>query len=97
MYELNPNEFLYLFYTKTSQKLKRILELVDINVKSTENVKEIYETKSKLVEAIDMLALSTNDDKLKDSFDNLASLIISTDKKHIQSALDFCTEVRTRG
>lgn len=95
MYELNPNEFLFLFYSKTSQKLKRIVELLDS--KSTKDVTELYETKSKLIEAIDVLAMATDDSNLRNSFNNLASLITSTKREDINLALDFCTEVRTRG
>ncbi len=94
MYELAPNEFLFLFYTKLSQKLKRILELTNQQSKSVTEIKELFETKDGMITALDMLAMQSNDVKLKDSYGTLGRLIISTNPKDINSAIDFCVSTR---
>jgi len=94
MYELAPNEFLFVFYAKLSQKLKRILELTEQKSKTTKEVTELFESKDKMVTAIDMLSMESNDVKLKASYSTLATLIVSTNPKDISSAIDFCTDTR---
>ena len=94
MYELNPNEFLFLFYAQLSKKLKRVLELTNINKRTLVETTELFETKDKIITAIDMLAMESNDINLKQSYDTLARLIVSTNPSNIQSALDFCIECR---
>jgi len=95
MYELNPNEFLFLFYTQLSRKLKRILELTNNNKRTLAETTELFETKDKIITAIDMLAMESNDDSLKQSYETLSTLIISTQVGDIESALNFCTKCRT--
>lgn len=94
MYELNPNEFLFLFYGQLSKKLKRVLELTNSNNRTLVETTELFETKDKIITAIDMLAMESNDNKLKESYETLATLIVSTNPNDINSALDFCTECR---
>jgi len=94
MYELNPNEFLFVFYAKLSQKLKRILELTEQKNKSTKEVTELFESKDKIITAVDMLAMESNSNELKGAYGTLATLIISTNPKDINSAIEFCTDTR---
>ena len=97
MYEnnLSTHEFLYVFYVKMEQKLNRILELIAEN-KPFQNNNEIYETKSKLLEAIHLLLLSTESDELKQSCNYFASLIASTDIEDITNASKYCKVIRTK-
>lgn len=94
MYELSPKEFLYLFYSKLSQKLKKILELNEIKNKNKDENKELYETKSKMLESIDIMSMASSDNKLKESFNTLARAISSTNSKDIKYAIEFCTNTR---
>ena len=94
MYELAPNEFLFVFYAKLGIKLKRILELTEQKSKKVSEIKELFETKDKMITALDMLAMESNDTKLKDSYGTLGRLIVSTNPKDISSAIDFCTTTR---
>ena len=94
MYELNPNEFLFVFYTQLSKKLKRVLELTANSNKTLSETTELFETKYKIITALDMLAMESNDNMLKKSYKTLAMLIISTQVEDIKTALDFCNECR---
>jgi len=94
MYELNPNEFLFVFYTQLSKKLKRVLELTANSNKTLSETTELFETKDKIITALDMLAMESNDNMLKKSYKTLAMLIISTQVEDIKTALDFCNECR---
>jgi hypothetical protein len=94
MYELPPEEFLFLFYIKLNKKLERILELTEKVNKTTDETKELFETKSKVLEAIDLLVLSTNDDDLKNAYIGLMQLIGSQNPQHIKLAMDYCIEAR---
>jgi len=95
MYETNlsTHEFLYTMYVKMEQKLNRIIELINEN-KPYQNNNEIYETKDKLLEIINLLSLSTDDNTLINDFNTLATYIISTDVKVITQASDYCREIR---
>jgi len=95
MYELAPNEFLFLFYSKLTTKLKRILELMELPKRNAEETKELYETKSNMVEAVEILVFETNDDKLREAYMSLMQLIGSSNKKDIESAIDYCIMTRT--
>ena len=97
MYEnnLSTHEFLYVFYVKLEQKLNRILELIAEN-KPFQNNNEIYETKSKLLEAINLLILSTESDELKKSFNYFGTLIASTNIDDINQASNYCKVIRTK-
>lgn len=94
MYELAPNDFLFLFYSRLSIKLKRILELTNNNKRTLSETIELFETKDKIITAIDMLAMESNDETLKESYSTLARLIVSTDPKHISAAIDFCASCK---
>ena len=94
MYELNPNEFLFVFYTKLGQKLKRTLELSDMTDRNISENKELFEGKDKIISALDMLAMESNDNSLKDSLTYLGSLIVSTKSTDIKVAFDYCSTVK---
>jgi hypothetical protein len=97
MYEDNlaTHEFLYLFYVKMEKKLNRIIELLTEN-KPFQNNNEIYETKDKMLEAINLLILSTDNDQLKRDFNYFASLIASTNSNDIVDAAKYCKDIRTK-
>ena len=97
MYETNlsTHEFLYTVYVKMEKKLNRIIDLINEN-KPYQNNNEIYETKDKMLEIINLLALSTDDETLKNDFNTLASMIISTDVKVITEASNYCRAIRTK-
>jgi hypothetical protein len=94
---LAPNEFLYLFYLKAAKKLQRILELANKRKRTTHETVEIYEIKTKLVEAFVMLTMCSDDDTLKESFNYLTALIVSTDNNDIEYALEYCDNIRIKG
>lgn len=97
MYEnnLSTHEFLYGVYAKMENKLNRIIELIN-EKKPFQNNNEIYETKDKMLEVINLLSLESNDNKLKEDFNYLASLIASTNVKDIMIASDYCKTIRTK-
>lgn len=94
MYELAPNEFLSVFYIQLGQKLKRILELTNINKRNISENKELFEGKDKVISALDMLAMESNDNSLKDSLSYLGSLIVSTKSEDIKVAYNYCSTVK---
>lgn len=94
MYELPPEEFLFLFYVKLRTKLERILELTEKSNRKSDETKELFETKSKVLDAIDLLVLHTNDNDLKSSYIGLMQLIGSQNPEHIKSAMEYCIEAR---
>lgn len=97
MYETNlsTHDFLYTVYVKMEQKLNRIISLIK-EEKPFQNNNEIYTTKSKMIEIINMLSLSTQDKTLINDFNTLASLIISIDVLDIIKASDYCREIRLK-
>lgn len=94
MYELSPGEFLQLFYVKMTLQLKKVIELNSIKSKNTTQTKELYETKSKLIEAIDYMKILSNDQDVRNSFEILAGFIISQENRKLNIALEYCERMK---
>lgn len=94
MYELPPSEFLFSFYTQLKLKLKRILELLEKDKKTSVELKELYEIKSNMLTAIDMLVLETSDDELKSAYIDLMRFIGSNNPDYIKIAIKYCDDVK---
>ncbi len=93
-YERSVEDFLSIFYVGMETKLKRIIELNSTELNSIET-KELYETKSNLLEALDYMHMLTGDDEMKHLLNVLASLIASTDNHKLEQALNFCAGIRS--
>lgn len=95
MYENNMStqEFLYIFYVNLEKKLKRILFLMGEKT-SVSGSTEIYETKRKLIEALEILSVNSNDEKSVNNYMYVSSLIASNNKHDLESALTFAKSVR---
>lgn len=94
MYERTIEDFLGIFYACMETKLKRIIELNSKDITSSET-RELYETKSNLIEALDYMHHITSDEEMKRLFNVLASLIASTDNHKLEQALNFCIGIRS--
>jgi hypothetical protein len=94
MYELTPEEFLNLFYVKLGKKLERVIELTQITKRTLDETKELYETKSKLLEAINILVMATNDNDLSEAYIGLMKMIGSKEINVLESAREYCITTR---
>lgn len=94
MYERSIEDFLGIFYACMETKLKRIIELNSKDITSSET-RELYETKSNLIEVLEYMHMLTSDEEMKRLFNVLASLIASTDTHKLEQALNFCIRIRS--
>lgn len=94
MYERSIDDFLSIFYAGMESKLKRIIQLNSTDQTSAET-KELYETKSNLLEALDYLYIMSNDSEMKRLLGVLASLVSSTNNRELEQALNFCSGMKS--
>jgi hypothetical protein len=90
---ISTHEFLYVFYLKLGNKITHIIELMDEN-QPFKNNNEIFETKDKLLSALDLLIRETQDEELISELNKFAELIVSTDKKDLLRAVEICENIR---
>jgi len=96
MYETNQTtaEFLFTVYVKLEIKINRIIELTNLKKQTYFETKELYETRSKLLEILNILNLNTNSQELKKTFEYLAKLLISNNIENLKIIFKFCKDTR---
>ena len=87
---LSTSEFLYIIFTKTHLKLDKVIKLMKIKKRTYLETKELFETKSKIIEMFNLLSMETNDDELRNLYLYLSKLLSSTELNNIQKVIDFC-------
>lgn len=92
MYEQPIDNFLISFYKQFGKKLKRVIELNSKKANSKE-LTELYETKGKLIEALNYMSFLNKDEKINILFNTLALLISSTNNNSLNIALQFCEKI----
>ena len=92
-YEQPLDDFLSIFYSGMEVKLKRIIELNSADDLTSTETKELYETKGNLLEALDYMHRLTHDVEIKELFNVLGSLIVSTETHKLTQALNFCSSM----
>jgi len=90
MYELSPKDFLFLYYTKMEGSLKKILFLMKKDILSLDEIIQMYELKNNMMKSLDILSLETDSEEFRKSLNFFMKLIISTNNKDIEEAINFC-------
>lgn len=94
MYKSEPDNFLRQFYSLMGSKVKRIIE-INSKKSSSMELREMYETRDRLIEALDyMCRLNMNDPEMQKFFNTLAYLISSSENKDLNVVLDYCNKVK---
>jgi hypothetical protein len=87
---LSTSEFLYIVFTKINLKLEKVIILMKTNKRTYLETKELFETKSKIIEVFNILSMETNDKELSNLYLYLSSLLSTTDIKNIETVVEFC-------
>jgi len=87
---MGNSEFLFLVFTKMTMKLENIIQLMKKKKNTYLETKEIFETKSKMIEVFNQLSLGTNSVELSNLYLYLSSLLSTTDIKNIETVVEFC-------
>ena len=87
---MGNSEFLFLVFTKMTMKLENIIKLMKKKKNTYLETKEIFETKSKMIEVFNQLSLGTNSSELSNLYLYLSSLLSTTDIKNIETVVEFC-------
>jgi nitric oxide reductase activation protein len=97
-YENNRSnsEFLELVFTKMNFKLLKVIELMNIKKRNYLETKELFETKSNMIEIFYQLSLGTTNKELENTYLYLSELLSTTELKNIQIVLDFCNNTRKK-
>ena len=93
MYEVPIDNFLSDFYTQMGNKLQKMIELNSLNP-STVVLKELYESKTKVINALDYLSNTTSNQEMQILLHTLATMVLSPDEKDWKQALEFCNKMR---
>ena len=84
------SEFLDLIFRKINFKLIKVIELMNIKKRTYLETKELFETKSKMIEVFNQLSLGTTNEELSKLYLYLSSLLSTTEMKNIQIVRNFC-------
>lgn len=92
-YEIPMDSFLSSFYTQMGIKLKKMIEIDSINP-TQDDLKELYESKTKVINAIDYLSHTTSNQEMQRLLNTLATMVLSPNEKDWKQALEFCNKMK---
>lgn len=92
-YEISADNFLSEFYNQMGIKLKRMIEINSKKV-STNELSELYESKNKILDALDCMIHITPNKDMQTLFHTLAINVLSPNEKYWRQTLDFCNRMK---
>lgn len=92
-YEVPMDSFLSNFYTQMGNKLQRMIEIDSTNP-TQDDLKELYESKTKVINAIDYLSHTTSNQEMQRLLNTLATMVLSPESKNWKQALEFCNRMK---
>ena len=92
-YEIPMDSFLSNFYTQMGIKLNKMIE-IDSSNPTPDDLKELYESKTKVINAIDYLSHTTSNQEMQILLRTLANMVLSPYEKDWKYALEFCNRMK---
>jgi hypothetical protein len=92
MYEQPIDLFLIKLYTSIGSNIEKILESKSKKI-NTQELKEMYEIKGKVIDSLDCMCRLTENDDLKSFYSLMANLVSSDDVKNLNLSLYMCNSL----